>query len=68
VGSVYSLLDLGGAAVGTLLGGLLAGVTSLTVPFWAASVGMVVLTAAVWGRFADLDRGERVVQDVERAT
>jgi MFS family permease len=68
VGSVYALLDLGGAAVGTLLGGLLAGVTSLTVPYWAAAVGMVVLTAAVWKRFAALNRGERLVEDVERAT
>ena len=68
VGSVYALLDLGGAAVGTLLGGLLAGVTSLTVPYWAAAVGMVALTAAVWRRFAALNRGERLVEDVERAT
>jgi MFS family permease len=76
VGSVYSLLDLGGAAVGTLLGGLLAGVTSLTVPFWVAASGMVVLTVAVWDRFADAGLGsdrrsgrpERVVDDVESAS
>ena len=34
VGSTYSMLDLGGAALGTLLGGALAAVTSLTAPFW----------------------------------
>lgn len=67
VGSVYALLDLGGAAIGTLLGGLLAGVTSLTFPFWVAAAGLVVLTAAVWRRFSGLDRRERRVEDVEPA-
>ncbi len=34
VGSVYSLLDLGGAAIGSLLGGTLARTWGLTTPFW----------------------------------
>jgi predicted MFS family arabinose efflux permease len=53
VGSVFALLDLGGAAVGTLLGGLLAGATSLTTPYWVAAAGMLALTLAVWPRFTD---------------
>jgi MFS family permease len=53
VGSVFALLDLGGAAIGTLLGGIVAGATSLTVPFWLAGAGMAVLTVVVWPRFTD---------------
>ena len=53
VGSVFALLELGGAAVGTLPGGLLAGATSLTTPYWVAAAGMVALTVAVWPRFTD---------------
>jgi len=53
VGSVFAVLDLGGAAVGTLGGGLLAAATSLTAPYWVAAAGMTVLTAVVWRRFTD---------------
>jgi MFS family permease len=53
VGSVFGLLALGGAALGTLAGGFLADATTLTTPFWLAAVGMVVLTATVWRRFTD---------------
>jgi MFS family permease len=53
VGSVFALLELGGAAVGTLLGGLLAGATSLTTPYWVAAAGMAALTVVVWPRFTD---------------
>jgi len=53
VGSVFGLLALGGAALGTLAGGFLADATTLTAPFWLAAVGMVALTATVWRRFDD---------------
>ena len=53
VGSVFGLLALGGAALGTLAGGFVADATTLTAPFWLAAVGMVVLTATVWRRFTD---------------
>jgi MFS family permease len=57
VNSVYSLLDLGGAALGTLLGGLLAQVTgNLTTPFWAAATAMAVLTVVVWRPFRVIGR------------
>src|SRR5215211_936280 len=53
VGSVFGLLALGGAALGTLAGGFVADATTLTAPFWLAAVGMVALTASVWRRFTD---------------
>ncbi|MFC6016937.1 MFS transporter [Plantactinospora solaniradicis] len=57
VNSVYSLLDLGGAAVGTLLGGILAaGTDSLTVPFWAAAAGTTLLLLAFWRRLGATGR------------
>lgn len=48
VGSVYSLLDLGGAALGSLLGGLLAGAWGLTTPFWAAAVVLALIAVIAW--------------------
>jgi predicted MFS family arabinose efflux permease len=48
VGSVYSLLDLGGAAVGSLLGGLLAQRLGITAPFWIAAAAMVLIAVAAW--------------------
>ncbi|HEX6683788.1 MAG TPA: MFS transporter [Candidatus Limnocylindrales bacterium] len=53
VGSVFSLLNLGGAAIGTLAGGILAKATDLTTPFWFAAAGMAALTIAVWPRFSN---------------
>ncbi|MEO3747671.1 MFS transporter [Plantactinospora sp. B5E13] len=56
VNSVYGLLDLGGAALGSLLGGILATLTdSLTAPFWVAGVATGLLTVAFWGRLAATD-------------
>ncbi|MEU5941393.1 MFS transporter [Micromonospora sp. NPDC047548] len=53
VAGVYALADLGGAAVGTALGGLLAQTTgAITAPFWAAAGALTVLTVAVWRRLA----------------
>jgi MFS family permease len=48
VGSGYALLDLGGAALGSLLGGLLASVWSITTPFWIAAAAMTVIAACAW--------------------
>ncbi|MEU7712460.1 MFS transporter [Micromonospora chalcea] len=48
VGSVYALLDLGGAALGALLGGLLAGTWQITTPFWAAAGAMAAITVFAW--------------------
>ncbi|BEL05902.1 MFS transporter [Actinoplanes sichuanensis] len=48
VSSVYFLLQTGGAALGSLLGGILAGVWSITTPFWIAAVAMVLITVCAW--------------------
>ncbi|RKR89235.1 transmembrane secretion effector [Micromonospora pisi] len=48
VGSVYALLDLGGAALGSLLGGVLARTWGLTTPFWLAATAMAMITVAAW--------------------
>jgi MFS family permease len=52
VNSVYFLFDLGGAAIGTLAGGLLARALGITAPFWLASAAMALVAAAAWRRFA----------------
>jgi MFS family permease len=51
VNSVYFLLTMGGAAVGALVGGLLARALGLTAPFWIAAAGNALLIVAVWHRF-----------------
>jgi MFS family permease len=48
VTSVYSLLDLGGAALGSLLGGAVAQAYGIVATFWTAAAAMVVVTAAAW--------------------
>jgi MFS family permease len=48
VNSVYLLASVGGAALGSLLGGVLAQQLGLVAPFAAAFVGMVVMTAVAW--------------------
>ncbi|MFG1919900.1 MFS transporter [Micromonospora sp. NPDC048898] len=48
VGSVYALLDLGGAALGSLLGGLFASLWEITTPFWIAAVMMATITVVAW--------------------
>jgi predicted MFS family arabinose efflux permease len=48
VGSVFSLLDLGGAAIGTLVGGVVAQRFGLTAPYWLAAVAMLVIALAAW--------------------
>ncbi|GGQ83190.1 MFS transporter [Couchioplanes azureus] len=48
VSSVYALLDLGGAALGSLVGGLLASAWEITTPFWIAAAVMTVITICAW--------------------
>lgn len=53
VNSVYALADLGGAAVGTAVGGLLAQATgNILTPFWLAAAALSALTALAWRRLA----------------
>jgi len=53
VNSVYFLLTMGGAALGALIGGLLARELGLTAPFWIAAAGNTLLILAVWRRLAE---------------
>ncbi|GAB2664147.1 MFS transporter [Kribbella swartbergensis] len=48
VNSVYLLASVGGAAIGSGLGGVLAQNFGLAAPFASAFVGMVLMTAAAW--------------------
>ncbi|PWU47472.1 MFS transporter [Micromonospora globispora] len=53
VNSVYALADLGGAAVGTAVGGLIAQATgSIIAPFWLAGAALALLAALVWRRMS----------------
>jgi MFS family permease len=51
VNSVYFLFDLGGAALGTLLGGGLAAVLGITAPVFLGSGAVALLILAAWPRF-----------------
>jgi predicted MFS family arabinose efflux permease len=53
VGSVYALLETGGAAVGTLIGGLTAQAWGLTTPFWVAAAAMAAILAVAWHPMAN---------------
>ncbi|MBU2668563.1 MFS transporter [Actinoplanes bogorensis] len=48
VTSVYSFLDLGGAALGSLLGGAVAVVYGLTATYWTAAVAMALVALVAW--------------------
>jgi predicted MFS family arabinose efflux permease len=48
VGSVRILFDLGGAAIGTIIGGLIAQYAGLTIPFWSAAAVMLVVAVCAW--------------------
>jgi MFS family permease len=48
VNSVYLLASVGGAAIGSALGGVLAQRFGLAAPFAIAFVAMVLMTAVAW--------------------
>jgi MFS family permease len=48
VTGAYLLLQNGGAALGTLLGGACAAALGITAPFWIAAAVMAVVTALAW--------------------
>jgi Na+/melibiose symporter-like transporter len=48
VGGVYALMESGGAALGWLLGALLAQLWAVTTPFWIAAFAMLAVVAAAW--------------------
>ncbi|MFB4277937.1 MFS transporter [Nonomuraea sp. MTCD27] len=48
VASVSALFDYGGAAIGSLLGGLLARTWTITAPYWLACAATAAIAAAAW--------------------
>ncbi|MBM2619083.1 MFS transporter [Actinoplanes sp. LDG1-06] len=48
VTSVYSFLELGGAALGSLLGGAVATAYGLVATYWSAAAAMTVVAAMAW--------------------
>jgi MFS family permease len=54
VGGVYSVGLVGGMAVGTPIGGLLARTFGITAPFWFGFVGSAVLVALLWRQFTHI--------------
>lgn len=48
VGSVFGLLETGGAALGWLLGAVLTQFWNVTTPYWLAAFAMLAVTAAAW--------------------
>jgi MFS family permease len=53
VESVYRFIELGGAAPGALLGGLLAAQWGLTAPFWFGAIVGIILIPFVWSTFSE---------------
>jgi len=51
VNSVYYTFEMGGFAVGSLVGGLLARAFGLTAPFWVAAAAVAVVAMLAWHLF-----------------
>ena len=51
VSSVYGLGSLGGIAIGSVLGGVLAQRGDITTPYWFAFGGSVLMTVLLWRQF-----------------
>jgi MFS family permease len=54
VTGVYRVAIIGGLAVGTPIGGLLAGSFGITAPFWFAFAGSAVLVIVLWRQFDNI--------------
>jgi len=61
--SVFMMLGIGGAALGSLIGGPLARVLGITGPFWVSAVVMAALTVLAWKPF-----GRRLTQHAPEPT
>lgn len=65
VGSVYMICVMGGMLVGSLIGGLIAGVWGLTAPWWFAFVGSGLTLALVWRSLAQIAHADEAVTAAE---
>lgn len=68
VTSVYLLGSVGGLAIGSLVGGLLAQHGGLVAPFWFGFVGSAVLTVTMWRSFAHIAHAAEVGPGPDEAT
>ena len=62
VGSVYMICVMGGMLIGSVLGGLIAGVWGLTAPWWFAFVGSGVTLALVWRSLGHIAHADESAQ------
>lgn len=58
VGGVYQVAMIGGMVVGTPLGGLLAGASGITAPFWFGFAGSALLVLVLWRQFEHIAHSE----------
>nr|WP_237683565.1 MFS transporter [Nocardiopsis sinuspersici] len=56
VGGVYRLADLGGAALGAVVGGLVAEHVALLAPFWVAAASVGLLAVVAWRPLVTTER------------
>ncbi len=63
VTSVYLLGAVGGMALGSLLGGLIAQRWGILAPFWFGFVGSAILTVTMWRSFAQIAHAAEVGPD-----
>jgi MFS family permease len=63
VTSVYMLGNVGGSAIGTVVGGLLAQQFGITAPFWFGFVGSAVLLALIWRALEDISHAPVATDD-----
>ena len=54
VTSVYMLLNVGGGAIGAVIGGLIAQRFGIVAPLWFGFVGSAVLLIAIWRTLDDI--------------
>lgn len=59
VTGLYRVANVGGLAVGTLLGGGLATAFGVTAPFWFGFIGSAILVVVLWRRFDDIAHDSR---------
>lgn len=54
VTSVYMLGNVGGAAIGSLIGGVIAQRFGVTAPFWFGFIGSALMLALIWRALAEI--------------
>ena len=66
VTSVYLIGSVGGLALGSLIGGVIAQQWGVLAPFWFGFVGSIILTVTMWRSFAQIAHAAEVGPDERR--